>query len=161
MKSKDIQAALAKQYLAKRGYNYDLLSGEQKKIVIGLVRSKRNTIIGIVAISFAFIVTAIASYMGHKAVDNDTSFISSPNVIFYAVVAEDYEQFIEPRQVRSAARKIIETAHINGIRIGIAFFLFLSIMTAIMQQREKNKLFEAFFPAKESLFEEDSIGESK
>ena len=154
MKSKDKQAAFAKHYLAKRGYDYDALTFEQQRIVAGLVRSKRNAIIGIIAISFAFIVTVIASYTGHKSVDNGTRFLSSPDVIFYAIVAEDYEQFIEPKQVSSLAQRLLETAHINGIRLGIAFFLFLSIMTAIMQQREKSKLFDAFFPDKESLDKE-------
>ena len=161
MKSKDKHTASAKHYLAKRGYSFDTLTCEQKKVVAGLVRSKRNTTIGIIAISFAFLATAIVAYMGHKSVDYGTRFINSPDVIFYAVVAENYEQFIEPKQLSSSAQRVLDTAHINGIRLGIAFFLFLSITTAIMQQREKNKFFDAFFPDKESLDEKccDEVNE--
>jgi hypothetical protein len=155
MKRKDKQIDNAKKYLLQRGYDYDRLTFEQKRVVMGFVNSKTNARMGVILISFAFLLTCFAAYTGFRAVGGGMHFLNSKDIIFYAVVAEEYERFVEPRQVQQLADKMIETSQTNGIRLGIAFFLLAAVLAAVVQQREKSRVIEAFFPEKEA--EDDDL----
>jgi len=142
MKRKDKQIDNAKKYLLQRGYDYDKLTFEQKRVVMGFVNSKTNARMGVILISFAFLLTCFAAYTGFRAVGGGMHFLNSKDIIFYAVVAEEYERFVEPRQVQQLADKMIET-------------LLAAVLAAVVQQREKSRVIEAFFPEKEA--EDDDL----
>ncbi|MFI4912020.1 MAG: hypothetical protein ACIAQZ_10180 [Sedimentisphaeraceae bacterium JB056] len=141
----------AERYLAQRGYSYDELNHEQKLIMNNFVRGKGMLLYSLIMILLSFLALAFTTYKGFEIVEKNTRFINAKDVIFYAVVAEDYERIIEPLQVRSIAEKVIETSLTNGVRLGTTFFLIAIMITAIIQQRDKRKTIEAFFPQKKCM----------
>jgi hypothetical protein len=146
MRKKTKQHEQAQKYLASRGYDYERLSKEQQDVLSNFLRGKWMLNFSLFLFALSFVVLAYSTYKGYGRID--TRFVNSSDVIFYAIIAEDYEQIIEPNQARKIADNIVENSKVNGVRMGTAFFLAAVMITAIVQYRDKRKTIEAFFPDK-------------
>ncbi len=133
-------------FLAKNGSSPSNLTSRQQDIIDSYVKSRRSTKYGIIMIVVLVLALAMTTFYGFRKLYKSTGFVNSKEIIFYAVVTETDDRILDPREVRDLSNQIIELSAINGVRLATTIFLFGIIITAVVQDREKRKIIDAFLP---------------
>ncbi len=146
MKKSEKHRKLAEDFLTSRGYSISDLTPQQQKIVEGYVRAGRGLKYSVTLIVISALLLASVTFYGFRKLYGSISFVNSKDIIFYAVVAESYDRVIEPRQVQQLTHQVTELATVNGVRFATTLFLVFIIVTAVVQNRDKRKMIDAFLP---------------
>jgi len=146
MKKSEKRKKLTEDFLAARGYRLTSLTSRQQQIVETCAGGERSTTYSIIMIAVLVILLVIYSLKDIRELYQSISFVNSKEIIFYAVITESDDRLIEPQQVKQFTTRIIELATISGARVATTFFLLAIIITAIVQNRERQKVIDAFLP---------------